>query len=197
MDLLTTLVFLRRGSKGVCLSEIFLRRKIETYFLFLDFWNIFPNYLKTYVYVYFCVCLFNFWDYFLLYFRYIIWDIIKIWKEYVSYMKLTSSKVLKKYRKSSLCFFIRLPFQFLETFFVTSPRYCQDVSFERYIDLCNFKLKEESDILFRSVFLALSNSFLSYNIWNCIIFLRIMFSQSIQIFRKYQKDFHESFVSFS
>lgn len=64
----------------------------------------------------------------------------------------------------SLLFFIRLPFQFLETFFVTSPRYCQDVSFERYIDLCNFKLKEESDILFRSVFLALSNSFLSYNI---------------------------------
>lgn len=97
----------------------------------------------------------------------------------------------------SLLFFIRLPFQFLETFFVTSPRYCQDVSFERYIDLCNFKLKEESDILFRSVFLALSNSFLSYNIWNCIIFLRIIFSQSIQIFRKYQKDFHESFVSFS
>lgn len=64
----------------------------------------------------------------------------------------------------SLLFFIRLPFQFLETLFVTSPRYCQDVSFERYIDLCNFKLKEESDILFRSVFLALCNSFLSYNI---------------------------------
>lgn len=67
--------------------------------------------------MYFCVCLFNFWDYFLLYFRYIIWDIIKIWKEYVSYMKLTSSKVLKKYRKSSLCSFSYVcPFNFLRHF---------------------------------------------------------------------------------
>lgn len=61
------------------------------------------------------------------------WDIIKIWKEYVSYMKLTCWKVVKKYWISSFCSFSYiLPFQFLETFFVIYiPRYCQDVSFER------------------------------------------------------------------
>lgn len=53
---------------------------------------------------------------------------IKIWKEYELYEAnmLESSKEVSEI--VSPLFFMRLPFQFLGTLFVTSPRYCQDMS---------------------------------------------------------------------
>lgn len=110
MDLLTALVLLRRGlNAGVCLSAI--GGEERRFFLFFDFYNIFLNYLKIYVCIYFlCVCLFNFWDSFTVFSR-------SKYERNTSYTKLTCSKVPKKYQKSSLRSFSYVcPFNFLGHF---------------------------------------------------------------------------------
>lgn len=98
----------------------------------------------------------------------------------------TSSKVLKKYRISSLSSFsYSCPFNFFRHFLL----HLQDI-----VKMSHLNVTSKKNRIFWSIFLALSNSSLSYNFWNCIIFLLYNIFTNYPNIYKISKGF-ESFVT--
>lgn len=182
MDLLTTLVFLRWGSRVFFWDQ--WRRLKFFIFRFLKYLRIILlNYLKMYIYIFFLHMPFQF-----LGLLFIFRDISEISSKYErnTWAIWTSSKVLKKYRISSLSSFsYSCPFNFFRHFLL----HLQDI-----VKMSHLNVTSKKNRIFWSIFLALSNSSLSYNFWNCIIFLLYNIFTNYPNIYKISKGF-ESFVT--
>lgn len=183
IDLLTTLVFLRWGSRVFFWDQ--WRRLRFFIFRFLKYLRIILlNYLKMYIYIFFFLHMPLQFLGLLFIFR----DISEISSKYErnTWAIWTSSKVLKKYRISSLSSFsYSCPFNFFRHFLL----HLQDI-----VKMSHLNVTSKKNRIFWSIFLALSNSSLSYNFWNCIIFLLYNIFTNYPNISKISKGF-ESFVT--